>query len=202
MDCRRINMQPWLKTTKSMKTFLWIRHESKLQHRCFHHSLPLIFIPLTLVSAHFPHLLNPSLNQSLPKSCHRGSSPPAPSLLLVYSPGKPRKQQHIQGSVSRESQMEWEGGEQRWDWMGKQEIEWREGEFLWKGANPITGSGASLVSLVSLHSHFNTVSHCFSSAAFLCHIMHSILLTPPCPLSLHLSISHGCRKKVMVWHYY
>lgn len=40
--------------------------------------------------------------------------------------------------------------------MGKREMEGRGGGgFFGKGANPITGSGAALVSLAALNSHFN-----------------------------------------------
>lgn len=112
----------------------------------------------TSVSAHSPALLTP-LPQSIPaKAGHRELYPPTLSLPLCHAPTKPRKQQHIQEpSAGRVRGWRVAEGEGKRSGIERGSGRWRAGErgFFGKGANPITGSGAALVSLAALNSHFN-----------------------------------------------
>lgn len=118
-----------------------------------------ICILLILVFAYSPTLLTP-LPQSISlKKPARGSGIrqhyPSCFAMLQQSPGN--------SSIYRRRS----AGRTRgwWCWGGiRSSIEWGsgrwragEGGFFGKGANPITGSGAALVSLAALNSHFNSL---------------------------------------------
>lgn len=81
--------------------------------------------------------------------------PPTLCLLLRHAPKKPRKQQqqHTGAQLSCKESQEGGGGTEQ----GSRRCRAEE-RFFGKSANPITGSGAALVSLAALKSHFNCLS--------------------------------------------
>lgn len=115
-----------------------------------------ICILLTLSVCLLPHSLNPSSSINPCKSRPQGAVsanaiPPA-----LPCPNKAQETAAYTGGVCRESERVAEGEGKR-SGIERGSRRWRAGErgFFGKGANPITGSGAALVSLAALNSHFN-----------------------------------------------
>lgn len=94
-----------------------------------------ICILLTLVSAYSPSLLTP-----LPQSIPCKSLPLAAIPANTIPPALPcsSKAQETAAYTAAGLQGEWEGGGGReggeWDWMGKREMEDRQGGILWEGS--------------------------------------------------------------------
>lgn len=162
-----------------------------------------ICILRTLVSAYSPALLTP-LPQSIPaKAGHRELSPPTPFPPALPCPNKAQETAAYTGAVCRESERLAEGeGEGKRSGIERGSGRWRAGErgFFGKGANPITGSGAALVSLAALNSHFNgpflplPVPFSFYLCLFLLlfRLFFLIMAHPP-PLAVHLHTPHASR---------
>lgn len=117
-----------------------------------------ICIVLTLVSAYSPSLLTP-----LSQSIHCKSLPQAAISANTIPPALPCSSKVRETAVYTGAglQGEQEGGggregEARLNGKARDGGQGR-GRFFGKGANPITGSGAALVSLAALNSHFNSL---------------------------------------------
>lgn len=170
----------------------------------------------------FPHPLNPSLSINPLQKPATGSDIrqhyPSCFAMLQQSPGN--SSIYRSQSAGRARRRWREGRRSRIEWGSGR---WRAGEggFFGKGANPITGSGAALVSLAALNSHFNglflppPVPSSFSFYLCLFLLLFSdffsswfTLIPPPnqaspqnTPLPFsHLSVSLGCLREVEVWN--
>lgn len=96
--------------------------------------------------------LNPS---SLINPCQSQPQPAVSANTIPPASTKPRKEPHIQVPSARRARSWW--GEAKRSGIERGSGRWRAGErgFFGKGANPIMGSGAALVPLAALNSHFN-----------------------------------------------
>lgn len=115
-------------------------------HNCTGIASPHRSVCLLLDSLNPSSLINPRQSQPQP-AVSANTIPPAST--------KPRKEPHIQVPSARRARGWW--GEAKRSGIEHGCRRWRAGErgFFGKGANPITGSGAALVSLAALNSHFN-----------------------------------------------
>lgn len=149
-----------------------------------------------------PRSLNPSSSINPRKSRPQGTVsantiPPA-----LPCPNKAQETAAYTGAVCRESERVAEGeGEGKRSGIERGSGRWRAGErgFFGKGANPITGSGAALVSLAALNSHFNgpflplPVPFSFYLCLFLLLFRLFFLIMAHPPLAVHLHTPHASR---------